>query len=85
MEAAKDMEPAVDGEKDGVIERARRELGITDAERLEELWEVAEIIPWISAGIRRAQDARPSEPPLALQFLPEKDARDFWRGPGRGR
>jgi len=79
------MAPAADGEKDRVIERARRELGISDPTRLDELWEVAEIIPWISAGIRRAQDARPSEPPLALQFLPEKDVRDFWRGLGRGR
>ena len=71
----------MDGEKDRVVERAKSELGIDDPERLQELRDVAEIIPWISAGIRHAQDSRPGEPPPALRFTPEQIASDFWRGP----
>jgi hypothetical protein len=77
------MEAAVDGERDSVVERAKSQLGIDDPERLQELSDLAEIIAWISAGIRRAQEARPSEPPPALRFMPERTASDFWRGPHR--
>jgi hypothetical protein len=72
-------------EKEAILDRARRELGITDPERLRELADVAEIIPWISAEIRRAQDARPSEPPPAVLFLPEREATNFWGGVPRER
>jgi hypothetical protein len=58
---------------------ARLSLGIEDPSRLDEIDELSGLLAWMSEGVRSLQDTSPSAPSPAIQFLPEKDAPEYWR------
>jgi hypothetical protein len=67
-----------------VRDEAARTLGISDAQRLDEIEELAGLLQLISYGMQRLQQTRPEEPPPTPVFQPERESRDFWEGRPHG-